>query len=87
MGLKDFCEEQHIKYKLILEKYRIIYLISQDCVIDIGKQILYTTMIEKYKNYLLSIPTMKNPNWFYSLIQEFKIIEMTDLTTLFGDLS
>ena len=87
LGLKDFDEAQHNKYRTALKEYRIIYLISKDCVIDIGKQILYTTMIEKYKNYLLSIPTMKNPNWFYSLIQEFKIIEMTDLTTLFGDLS
>ena len=87
LGLKDFDEAQHNKYQTALKEYRIIYLISTDCVIDISKQILYTTMIEKYKRYLLSIPTMKSPNWFYSLIQEFKIIEMSDLTTLFGDSS
>ena len=84
-GLKDFDEAQHNKYRAALKEYRIIYLISKDCVIDIAKQILYTTMIEKYKKYVVSIPTMKNPNWFYSLIQEFTIIEVNDLTTLFGN--
>ena len=85
LGLKDFDEAQHNKYRAALKEYRIIYLISTDCVIDIAKQILYTTMVEKYKSYLFSIPTMKDPNWFYSLIREFKVIEVSDLTTLFGD--
>ena len=29
LGLKDFSEEQHTKYKIALSKFRIIYLISQ----------------------------------------------------------
>ena len=86
LGLKDFDEAQHNKYRAALKEYRIIYLISKDCVIDIGNQMIYTTIIEKYRNYLLSIPTMKNPNWFHSLIQQFDITEVTDLTSLFGDL-
>ena len=84
LGLKDFDESQHNKYRAALKEYRIIYLISTDCVIDIGKQMIYTTMVEKYKSYLVSIPTMKDPNWFYSLIHEFNLVEVSDLTTLFG---
>lgn len=85
LGLKDFDETQHNKYRAALKEYRIIYLISTDCVINIDQQVVYTSNVEKYKNYLISIPLMKDPNWFYSLIQKFDIVEVNDLPTLFGN--
>uniref|UniRef100_A0A6C0H2H3 Uncharacterized protein n=1 Tax=viral metagenome TaxID=1070528 RepID=A0A6C0H2H3_9ZZZZ len=85
LGLKDFDETQHNKYRAALKEYRIIYLISTDCVINIEQQVVYTSNVEKYKNYLISIPLMKDPNWFYSLIQKFDIVEVNDLPTLFGN--
>ena len=84
LGLKDFCEEQHLKYKLILKKYRIIYLISKDCVIDIEKEKIYTTNNNKYEKYTMLISTIKNPSYLDNLINDFSIVEITDLSTLFG---
>lgn len=84
LGLKDFCEEQHLKYKLILKKYRIIYLISKDCVIDIEKEKIYTTNNNKYETYTMLISTIKNPSYLDTIISDFSIIEITDLSSLFG---
>ena len=84
LGLKDFCEEQHIKYKLVLQKYRIIYLISKDCVIDIEKGKIYTTNIKKYEKYIGLIPAIKNPSYLDQIIQEFSILKINNLSTLFG---
>jgi hypothetical protein len=82
LGLKDFDESQYNKYRTALKEYRIIYLISTDCVIDIQKKMIYTTNIE---NYLFSNLDIKDPNWFHSLIKEFKIVKINDLPSLFGD--
>ena len=84
LGLKDFCEEQHIKYKLILEKYRIIYLISQDCVIDIQKKSLYTLSRKKYQKYIDNIPTLKSPSYLDNMIRDFTIVKVKDMLSLFG---
>ena len=81
LGLKDFDERQYTKYITALKEYRIIYLISTDCVIDIQKKLVYTTNLE---NYVVSIPVIKDLNWFHSLIKEFKIVKMADLSSLFG---
>jgi hypothetical protein len=82
LGLKDFDESQYNKYRTALKEYRIIYLISTDCVIDIQKKMIYTTNIE---NYLFSNLDIKDPNWFHSLIKEFKIVKIGDLPSLFGE--
>ena len=82
LGLKDFDESQYNKYRTALKEYRIIYLISTDCVIDIQKKMIYTSNIE---NYLLSNLDIKDPNWFHSLIKEFKIVKINDLPSLFGE--
>ena len=84
LGLKDFDEAQHTKYKIVLKEYRIIYLISRDCVIEMEKNCIYTTNPDKYQLYLVNIPTMKNTSYLDELIQEFDIVEIEDLSTLFG---
>ena len=84
LGLKDFDESQHIKYRLALKEYRIIYLISTDCVIYMERRCIYTTNPEKY---LLSIPALRDNNWLCSLIETFDLIEIEDLLTLFGNSS
>lgn len=85
LSLKDFNEDQHRKYILTLEKFRIIYLIGYECVINIEKKEIYTTDKNKYETYQIMIPTMKNPSKFDELIQKFKVIEVSDLSTLFGE--
>ena len=84
LGLKDFNEEQHKKYLLALQKYRIIYLIGYDSVIWMDKNIIYTTNIEKYKLYQCQILIMKSPSNFDLLIKDFNIIEVKKLNTIFG---
>ena len=83
LSLKDFNEDQHRKYLLTLEKYRIVYLIGYDCVINIEKKEIYTIDKNKYETYQITIPLMKDPSKFDELIQEFNIVEVRDLSTLF----
>jgi hypothetical protein len=84
LGLKDFNPDQHKKYRLTLEKYRIIYLISYDCVINMEKKEIYTLQGAKYELYQMKIPTLKDPSDFDELIKDFNVIEIDDLESLFG---
>lgn len=84
LGLKDFDEAQHIKYRLALKEYRIIYLISTDCVIDMERRCVYTTNPDIYQDL---IPVLRDNNWLCSLIESFDLIEIEDFLTLFGNSS
>ena len=86
LGLKDFCEEQHRKYKLSLEKYRIIYLIAQDCVIDMEQKKIFTTSPSKYETYLIKVPGLRKPSYLDLLMvtDDFSVVSIKDLSVLFG---
>ena len=84
LGLKDFDEAQHIKYRLALKEYRIIYLISTDCVIDMERRCVYTTNPD---NYQTLIPSLRDNNWLCSLIESFDLVEIEDFLSLFGNSS
>jgi hypothetical protein len=86
LNLKDFNEEQHKKYLLTLNKYRIIYLIGNDTVINIEKSIIFTKNKGKYNLYIHNIPNMKDKSKFDELISNYTIIEVNDqeLELLFG---
>lgn len=86
LGLKDFCNNQHKKYKLALEKYRIIYLIAKDCVIDMEQKKIFTTNPSKYHIYLVSIPKLKKPSYLDILMleEDFSVVEVENIATLFG---
>ena len=84
LGLKDFCDEQYRKYKLSLDKYRIIYLIGRDGVINMEKKEIYTTNKGYYDEYLVHIPLMKEPSYLDKLIEEFNVVEVEDVSGLFG---
>lgn len=84
LSLKDFNAEQYRKYLLALKKYRIIYLISYDCVIDMEKKKIYTTDEDKYINYQNTIWESKKPTKFDKLIADFIIIHVDELSVLFG---
>jgi hypothetical protein len=85
LGLRDFNLEQFKKYIIALKQYRIIYLIGYDCVINIEKQIIYTSNLDKYKSYQLDIPTFKNKSKFDDVIEQFQIIELKNIEDLFVD--
>ena len=80
LGLKDFNEEQFEKYQLTLNKYNIIFLIGNDCVINNDLETIYTNNIEKYILYQCQIPLLKNPSKFDEIIFDFDIFEIDDLS-------
>jgi hypothetical protein len=81
LNIKDFNTEQYNKYLLILDKYKIFYLIDRDCVIDIGKQTIYTLDMDKYLLYQSKIPMLKKINKFDEMILNFKIELVENLLT------
>jgi hypothetical protein len=85
LGLKDFSEEQHRKYKLALKKYRIIYLIGKDGVIDMEQRKVFTTNILKYAKYIFAVPTLRKPSYLDLLMleQDFTTVKVDNLSLLF----
>jgi len=84
LGLKDFDEDQYNKYLMTLENFKIVYIVGYDCVVHIKNKIMYTTDRMKYIKYQLNIPIMKNPGKFDEMIQSYSIMEIEDLSVLFG---
>ena len=83
LGLKDFDLQQYIKYKIALEKYRIIYIIGYDAVIHMEKKHIYTTDTHKYNLYIGNIPLSKHASKFDIEIEKYDIMKVDDLSTLF----
>ena len=81
LGIKDWNEKQHSKYLVTLNKYKIIYLISYDCIINMEKSTIYTLNKEKYEKYLTNIPNIKSTN-FDKIIENFEIISIEDLSQI-----
>jgi hypothetical protein len=81
LGLKDFNEEQYNKYLLTLNKYKIIYLIERDCIINTESKIIYTlsSSFQKYLFYQINIHLMQKPSKFDELIADYDIIEIENL--------
>ena len=76
LNIKDFNEEQYKKYLIILNKYKIIYLIDRDCIIDIDNKIIYTEDTTKYMLYISKIPLTQKPSKFDEIIVDIKIKEI-----------
>lgn len=79
LGLKDFNEEQYNKYLLTLNKYKIIYLIERDCIIDVESKIIYTLSFQKYLFYQINIHLLSKPSKFDELIVDYDIVEIENL--------
>lgn len=82
LGIKDFNESQHNKYKLILDKYKIIYIIDKDCIIDINNKTIYTSNYDKYSEYQDKILFMKNPNYLDEIIYDFEILQENNIENI-----
>ena len=82
LGLKDFDLPQYIKYKTALEKYRIVYLIGMDAIINMEERVIYTSDVDKYTKYQYFILIGKHTSKFDEEIKEYAIVELdtTDLT-------
>jgi hypothetical protein len=82
LNLRDFNEEQFFKYNLILNTYKIIYLISENCVIDLSCNKLYCEDLGKYEDYKMKIPLMKKKSRMDELIEKIDIIHMNDASLM-----
>lgn len=80
LNIKDFNEAQYQKYLLILDKYKILYLIDNDCIIDIEKKIIYTLDDIKYLLYQSKIPLLKTTNKFIDMIIDFEVCKIENLS-------
>jgi hypothetical protein len=80
LGLKDFNEDQHNKYVTTLGSFSMVYLIGQNCIIDLKDQTIYTTNPDAYAGYFLSL---KDPSKFDDLVKNFPIIEINSVEEYF----
>lgn len=76
LGLKDFNEEQHAKYKTVLNKYKILYLIAKDCVIDLQACVIRTLNPDAYQEYIDKIPDLKESSYLDELISDFELVKV-----------
>ena len=67
---------QSVQYLLTLNKYKILYLIDKDCVVDIVDKTIYTIDVLKYMLYQAKIPLLKKPSKFDELLTNFEIKEI-----------
>jgi hypothetical protein len=79
LGLKDFNKEQHRKYVLTLNKYKIVYLIGYDCVVNMEKEIIYTLNPDKYLTHQAGVPYSNSSTDFDYIIQNYNTIRVSNL--------
>ena len=79
LALKDFNEEQFVKYETIMNRYNIVYLIGYDCVINMDLETIYTSDMTKYVLYQCNIPTMKVISKFDEIIFNYDILDIEEL--------
>lgn len=84
LGIKDFNEEQHKKYLLTLGNFSLVYLIANDCIIDLYEKKIFTTEPEKYQEYLA---VLKEPNKFEKLILQFPFVKILSIEDYFKNLT
>ena len=78
LGIKDFNEEQYDKYLLVLEKYKIVYLIDTDCVIDLSKNKMFCKDKSKYENKIAKIYLKENKNKMDTILLKVSLQEDLD---------
>jgi len=79
LGLKDFDQAQYEKYKLTLGVYSIVYLIGNDCIVDISRKTVFTTNPEAYTKNLVALTKAKGCIEFGQLIRPFDVKKVEKL--------
>ena len=93
LGLKDFSKNQYEKYIQATsltpspsgvdnkdQKYNIVYIFGYDCIVDLSRQILYTTNSDYYRIYFL---TNKKPTELDEIIKNFPVIKLSSVKDYF----
>lgn len=80
LGIKDFNEDQHNKYLSTLGHFHLIYLISNNCVIDLVNSKIFTTEPSIYSEYLAD---EGNNSRFDNFIRNFQIVKLEKIEDYF----
>ena len=80
LGMKDFNEDQHKKYLTTLDSFSIVYLIGQDCIVDLKDKNIYSTKPEKYIEYF---SLLKEPNKFEDMVKKYPIVKINSVNDYF----
>jgi len=83
IGLKDFNDEQYNKYTSIKSVFRIIYLISTDCIIDIENRKIYTNNPENYKVFFETMNKKISSKEMIRIISGYEIIKINNVEEYF----
>jgi hypothetical protein len=85
LGLKDFNEEQYVKYTAALKEYRVIYLVHSDCAIDCVDRLIYTTNSESYEKQKAQIEKKIKRTKFEAHILHFDIRSVESILDILPD--
>lgn len=75
LNLKDFNEAQYDKYCIVMKKYKIKYLINNDCIVDIYNNKIFTINKLKYDIEIINLNTKTK----FDNIKHFKINHVNNL--------
>ena len=75
LSLKDFNRAQYKKYRIVLNKYNLVYLIGDYAVIDLEKQIVFTTDIGQYVSEFCLVKDEK----FIEILSTLDVNSVNDL--------
>jgi hypothetical protein len=83
LGLKDYNQEQFEKYKKATG-FQFIYLIGTDCVVDMNRKKLYSTVPEKYSSKILQEKgSKKKLNFLEETVCSFSVVPLTKIEDAF----
>lgn len=86
LNLKDFNIKQYDKYvKATKGTYEMIYLISDDCILNITKQVIYTKNVEKYKTEIVKLCSSNIAIEFVNTLLECMFIETESIVEIFNE--
>lgn len=77
LGFKDFNEKQYLKYKLILDRFKLVYLIGETTLIDLSKGVIYTTDYASVIEHQVNIPLSEKSTYLDEMIFDFEIEPVT----------
>lgn len=82
LGLKDFNGDQFRRYTSSLSTYRLVYLISTDCIINLQTKEILTTNPMEYILYLGNLPLKSTPTEFDAMIEDFDVVHVSSLDSV-----
>jgi hypothetical protein len=85
MRLKDFNQSQFLKYLETLTNFRLLYLIGNDCIIDLKRQIVYSLHADQYSKEVEKLSTKHPDHSFFSMIATYTFVQLDNLEEYFEE--